>query len=302
MDVKLRSSQVRAARIRMAAIALGFVFASVLGVYLVWRTAEMALDRLVYENKTFAIRTLDIQTDGQIAVDQLRRWAGVKIGQNMFALDLRRVQRDLELISVIQLASVERIMPSTLRIRVVEREPLGQINVPRARPGGGLDLAVFHIDAAGYVMTPLEPKQRATVAVEPYADLPVISGLNFAEVQPGRRLEHPQVQAALQLILSFERSSLAGLTDLKRIDVSSPGVLVATNGHGSEITFGLSDMDQQMRRWRDIFEASQKLGKGVASLDLAITNHIPLRWLEASVVPPVNPKPVKPQRNRKKNV
>src|SRR5262249_34280735 len=88
LDVKLRSSQVRAARARLAAWTLGGAFVVVFGLFLIWRSSEWALDRLVYENKSFAIETIDVQTDGVIAVDQLRRWTGVHVGQNLFALDL----------------------------------------------------------------------------------------------------------------------------------------------------------------------------------------------------------------------
>ena len=75
LDVKLRSSQVRAARTRMTAISLGAVFATVFGLYLLYRAGDLTLNRLVYENKAFAIKEIDVQTDGVISVDQLRRWA-----------------------------------------------------------------------------------------------------------------------------------------------------------------------------------------------------------------------------------
>ena len=103
LDVKLRSSKVRATRARMAAVALGVVFASVLSVYLAWRAADWVLNELVYENTAFAIREIDVQTDGALPVDRLRRWAGVKFGDNLLALDLARVKRDLEMVSLIRI-------------------------------------------------------------------------------------------------------------------------------------------------------------------------------------------------------
>src|ERR1017187_6064177 len=174
LDVKLRSSQVRAARTRMGAIGLGAVFATVFGVYLVYRTGDWALNRLVYENKAFAVQELDVQTDGIISVDELRRWAGVKPGANLLALDLARVKRDLELVPLVQSVSVERILPHTLRIRVTERESIAQVNVPRPRGGGGVELAVYQLDADGYVMMPLDPRQRAILLSQPADMLPVV--------------------------------------------------------------------------------------------------------------------------------
>src|SRR5271166_5053474 len=81
LDVKLRSSQVRASRARMAALALGALFTGVAGLYLAWRSSEWALNVLLYDNKAFAIQQIEVQTDGVIALDQLRRWTDVQVGQ-----------------------------------------------------------------------------------------------------------------------------------------------------------------------------------------------------------------------------
>jgi cell division septal protein FtsQ len=302
LDVKLRSSQVRAARTRLGAIVLGAAFAAIFGLYLAYRTSDWVLNRLVYENKAFAIQELDVQTDGVISLDELRRWSGVKPGANLLALDLARVKRDLELVPLIQAVSIERILPRTLRIRITEREPIAQINVPRLRQGGGVDLAVYQLDADGYVMVPLEPRQRATPLNQPGDALPTVCGVNSSELQPGRRIGAPQVQAALRLILAFEQSPMAGLVDLRRVDVSSSEALVVTTGQGSEVTFGLTDLDQQLRRWHDIFDLGQTMSKAIGTLDLAVTNNIPARWLEASAVPPSTPKSIKTLRLRKKHV
>jgi cell division septal protein FtsQ len=136
LDVRVRSDQVRAARTRLVSIALGVTFGTVFGLYLFWRTGEWALDKFVYENSEFAIQRVDVQTDGVIAPEQLRRWTNVKLGANLIALDLATVKRNLELVSAIDSVSVERILPRTLKIRVTEREPVAQVNVPIATASG----------------------------------------------------------------------------------------------------------------------------------------------------------------------
>ena len=107
---------------------------------------------------------------------------------------------------------------------------------------------------------------------------------NAAEVQAGHRLESPQVQAAHRLLVAFEHSPMASFVDFRRIDVSNPEVLTVTTSQGSELTFGLTNLDQQLRRWREIYELGQKIGKAIATLDLAVTNYLPATWLEASAV------------------
>jgi cell division septal protein FtsQ len=255
------------------------------------------LKRLVYENTAFAIEEIDAQTDGVITPDQLRQWSGVRVGDNLLALDLARVSRDLKLVSAIQSVSLERILPHTLKIRVAEREPLAQVNPVRQAARGGLESAVFYLDAEGYVIMPLEPRQRTAPLNADAEQLPVIFGPTASQVQVGHRIESPPVLAALQLLAAFDNSPMAGLVDIKRVDASAPDVLTVFTGQGSEVIFGLEDMDQQLRRWRAIFDEGQRLSKAVASLDLAVTTSIPVRWLEGSAVPPSTPKLPKKKKN-----
>jgi len=302
LDVRLRLNPGKVLRNRLIAVILSAVFVLVLGFGLIWTTGEWALKVLVYENKAFALRDLEVTTDGVLAIDQIKRWAAVRLDENLLALDLARVKRDLELNPAIETVSIERILPRTLRIRVVERDPIAQINVPRPGPEGGLDLGIFQIDAQGYVMLPLALHQRSGPPAPGGEQYPIISGLDSTDVRPGRRIELPQVQAALQLILAFDHSPMVGLVDIKRIDVSSPEVLIVSTGQGSEVAVGPVDIDHQLRRWREIYDCGQKLNHAIATLDLAVTNNLPARWLEVSAASVVPPKPLKPLHTRKKHV
>jgi cell division protein FtsQ len=299
LDVKLRSDQVRAMRTRLAALTAGILFGTVFGLYLLWRTGEWALDKFVYENSEFAVQHVEVKTDGVIAPDQLRRWSGVKLGDNLIALDLTAVKRNLELVSTIGSVSIERILPRTLKISVTERDPVAQVNIPRADSSGRIAVAVFQLDADGYVMQPLDPRLCVIPLAQVNDQLPVVTGLNVYQLQPGHRVELPQVQAALELVGAFDHSPMAGLVDLRRIDVSLPGVVVVTTGQGGEITFGLNNLEQQLWRWREIYDLGQRMNKAVASLNLAVSNNVPVRWMEAVAVPSALPKTVNPAHTRR---
>jgi hypothetical protein len=153
------------------------------------------------------------------------------------------------------------------------------------------------------VMQPLDPRLSTVTLAQMNSELPVIVGVNAFQLQPGRRMEQPQVQVALQLIAAFAKSPMAGLVDLRRVDVSAPGVVVATTGQGTEVTFGLDNLDQQLRRWRQAYDWGVARQKSIASMDLAVANNVPVRWMLASVAPvTVTPKAVKPAKSRRKNV
>lgn len=301
LEVKVRSQVVRAARTRLAAVSLGVVFGTVLGLFVLWRLGEWTLNQLAYENKSFAIQQIDVRTDGVISQEQLRFWSGVRPGQNLLALDLARVKHDLENWPMIKSASVERILPGTLRVRVVEREPVAQVSLLQPRAGGGLEQKIFHLDADGFLFQPLDPRQRAVPLGQASEQLPLIIGINPADLQPGRRMDPGQMQPALKLIAEFEQSPMAGLVDLRRIDVSAPQVLVVTTGQGSEVTFGLDNFDRQLARWWKVQDQCLRESKAIASLDLAVGDYTPLRLQEAGPVQPPAKKP-KPVRARRTNV
>jgi hypothetical protein len=299
LDVKLRSNQVRAARVRVVSLALGAVLGMTIVVFLAWKGGNWVLNRLVFENPAFVIRTLDITTDGSIPVEQLRRWTALRPSENLLALDLARIKRNLELSPLIQSVAVERVLPGTLRIRVTERVPVAQVRVPVPGAGGGAFTNVFHLDAAGFVMMPME--QLAPGAGGATEHLPLLTGVARAELRPGRRVDSPQVHAALRLIHAFGSSPMAGLVDLAQVDVSAPEVLRVLTGQGSEVYFGGRALDQQLRRWRILHEYGEQHQKAIKSLDLSVAENIPAVWMDASAALPAAPKPAKPPRSGKKN-
>src|SRR4026207_6619 len=93
LDVKLRSSKVRAARTRVAVVVTTVLFSVAFGLFLLWQVGAWALNHFLYENPAFATTQIDLETDGVIAIDQLKTWAAVKPGDNLLALDLARVKR-----------------------------------------------------------------------------------------------------------------------------------------------------------------------------------------------------------------
>ena len=303
LDVKLSASQRRENRFRRVTLLLGSSLILFFTVFIVWRGGEMLLRRFVYENPAFAIRALDVETDGVLSPEQIRTWAGVRRNDNLLALDLARVERDLKLVPAIEAVSLERVLPGGLRVRVTEREPIAQVIQSQVRAANGYEGGVYTLDANGYFMFPIEAVQRTTPVVQTNDHLPVIVGIPARDVRPGRQTETPQVKAALALVKEFERSPMAGLVDLKQIDVATPGVLLVTTVQGNELTFGLVDFDGQLRRWRSVHDYAQRFGKHITSMDLAVANNAPMLWTDVTGIPvPPRAKTPKTSPYKKKHV
>lgn len=288
LDVKVARREVRRMRARVATMAATLSLGTVFAVFVAWRCGDWALDQFVYRNKAFDIQHIDLQTDGVIAHEQLRRWAGVRKNENLFALDIARVKRDLELVPAIESAAVEKVLPNALRIRVVEREPVARIHS-------------CLIDRNGYVMLPLDPQQRS-IPPQPGEHYPLITGVSSTEVRLGREAESPQVRAALRFIAAFEHSPMATVVDLARVDVSQPEVLHVTTVQHNQVILSVNDFDRQLNRWWLVFSAGVQQARQIASLDLSVADYLPLRWSESVAVPPSAPKVRKASPYKKKHV
>ncbi len=299
LHVKLSSKQTRAQAIRLAATALGVSLGTLAVLFGFWAGSDWILDQLVFKNEMFAVKNLEISSDGALPPAQIQKWAEVKLGDNIFALDMTRIRRQLEWVPVVQKASLERVLPHTLKIRVTEREPIARVAVYDLQPG--FVRRLYLIDSFGHVMEPL--RELPGWAAE-FADqmLPLLTGIPLTELRPGFAVDSDQVRAALQLIELFETSTMSGLVDLSTVDVSSPGVLVVMTTQGSEITFALNDLERQLRRWRSIYDHGAATGQAIATLDLSISNNVPARWVEADLVPAADPKPLPTPRHKKKHV
>jgi hypothetical protein len=302
LDVKLRSDQVRRTRVRAGLLAGGVLLGTLLGAFALWRGGEWVLDQTVYQNSAFAIERIEVSNDGIISAPQLCRWAGVRAGQNLIALDIARVKRNLEMVPALETVAVERVLPRTLRIRVTEREPVVEVAVLQTNRQGGLENRIFHLDAHGVVMPPLPPQAAVRPLGQPDAALPRLIGLKQMDLQPAQPVSSRAARAAIQLAVEFACSPMGGLVNLKSIDITPGDVLSVITEQGSEVTFALDQINVQLGRWRQVHDEGLRKGKGsLASLDLSVANNAPARWLEARATPPAV-KPPKTNRTKKPHV
>jgi cell division septal protein FtsQ len=299
LDVKLSSSKRREVRSRrLVWLVVGsLMFFGV--IYGGWRGGDALIQHFIYNNDGFAITKLEMESDGVLAPEQLRSWAGVRPGANLMRLDLARVKRDLEMVPAIESVAVERVLPGTLRVHVTEREPVAQVLLlkPDGTVGGR-----YTVDANGVFMFPIENAQRASPPAQTNDALPTLLGVQARDIRPGRQTESPQVLAALALVRMFNRSPMVGTVDIRHIDLSHAGVLVLMTGQGNEVTFGPGDLETQLRRWRSVHDHASRFGRHITTLDLAVGNNCPMQWIDASGVAPAPPRPIKPSPYKKRHV
>lgn len=105
---------------------------------------------------------------------------------NLLLLPSERVRDDVSSLPWVESVKVDRMLPGTVRIRVVEREAAIVLSLGSAR---------WMVDAHGYVL-----------AAGADAGLPVLAGVEVGEVAPGVRLRTAEARAALKVFADLPRS------------------------------------------------------------------------------------------------
>ena len=210
-------------------------------------------------NDRFTVRTLDLASDGKLQPSHIREYAGLASGLNLFALDLRRIRRELESVPVVGMVTVTRILPDTLRIRISERLAVARLG----DEAGGQALAV---DRGGFTLGPSSVSTR----------LPVITGCRARGLRPGSRVEDAGVRAALELIELSDEPVYSRFVRIRRVDVSDDELLRVDLERGERIRFPRRDMASRMERLCDIIRQSADEGRAIASVDMMVDRNFPV--------------------------
>ena len=276
LNVDLPLEKLRQQKIRMAMRAAGWIF-GLAAVFLgVWYGVSWVMKAGFSQNEYFNVKRIEIHTDGMVDTQQIRSWARVQEGENLFSLDLHRVKRDLQIVPIINEVAVERLLPHTLRLRVKERKPLAGIILYKQDQRGKLNRIVYWVGDDGIL---IPPDSEANAGFKtPAKWLPLITGLKQADLMPGRPIQSHQLISALSLIDRFDLSPMAGLAHLRQIDISRRETLEVMTWQGAHITLSLNGLDRQLNRWRKIYDLSRERKSTISSADLSIKNNLPVKW------------------------
>lgn len=276
LDLEAHIGPKKRQKVRAFCNALGVTIAVVMVGWSVWWGSEMMYSEWVLKNEALNLKRLEIRSNGLIPPAQLQRWARVREGENLMAIDLHQIKRSLELVPLIENAAIERQFPDTLRIHVTERRPIAQVRAFQTGEGGFVP-QLFYVDRFGFVLLPLQEQVEAWRALG--ESIPFISGMNADLLRPGRQITTVELRAALELIERFNKTRMARVNALSNVDLSEKQALRVTAASGAEVVFALKDIPTQLARWRAVEAYGSLHHRELASLDLAITNYVPVRWV-----------------------
>lgn len=213
-----------------------------------------------------SLRVKQIKVEGNriVATNEIVQLIQAPFGTLLYKADLTSIQRNVMSHYYIKDAVVERNLPNTIRVTVIERVPIAIIN--RNEP--------LYLDDEGVVLPRSVSKKMF--------DLPIVSGIAAPEqLALGSHVTQPDVLEALQLLAVVKIVNRPLSYNISEIQIrnGSDIVLFAAES-GVPIIFGRGDMANKIARlevfWNDI--ARTRGPQNLQYIDLRYQDQIVARW------------------------
>ena len=284
LDVKVRARRASARRLQKGffvlaslLIVLSLIGAGVFG-------AQRLLNSVFFTNPDYAVHSVEVATDGELARDVVLRTAQIDDGSNIFSINLSAVEDRLRALPQVEEVNVQRLLPDKLKIVIQERRPIAWIASADANKSGFNYDSAYLVDRRGIV---LKPKGSAPE----YMTLPIVIGVDLTNVTVGQPIDRDPVKAALELIRDCPEV-LQSRFQIATIDVSKEYCLVVSDKQRSVITFSTDtdDLMAQLRRLAMLLSYCERSSKDLQSANLMAERNIPVVFNEPAV-PSASPEP-----------
>lgn len=210
------------------------------------------------------INQIKINGNRIVNTNEIIQLTQVQIGALLYKADLTAIQQNIMSHHYIKDAVVERNLPNSINIQIIERVPIAMVNLSEP----------LYLDEDGVVL----PK---TVSHKIF-DLPMISGISANEpFVLGSTITQPDEIEALQLLAVLRTMNRPLYHNISEIQVRYGGdILLYSAEGGVPIIFGRGDLPGKLIRmeifWNDIVRT-----RGVQYLqyvDLRYQDQIVARW------------------------
>lgn len=183
-----------------------------------------------------AVNRVIVQGNHRLSVGDIDALIGDVRGESLLLVDLHRFQTRLLDSPWVQSVTLRRILPSTVDVRIVERDP-----VAIARLGQQLYL----VDGTGVIIDEYGPQYGDL-------DLPIVDGMAAPVSEGGRAIDPGRAQLAARFL-----SALAGRPELRRavsqVDVSrESNVVVLLGDDPAQLYLGDQQFVERLRTYLEI--------------------------------------------------
>ena len=162
----------------------------------------------LFDSRYFKVSEVRVENESRVTAEEIAALSDVRLGHNIFELDLPRIGRKIEENPWVKSAEVRRLFPRTVVIRVEERSPKAVIN---------LDY-LYYVDGDGEIFKVLEADDSL--------DFPVITGLERKDLLEKPDEAQNRLREMVGLVGELTGRRIFGLQDVSEIHLDQTGEIV----------------------------------------------------------------------------
>ncbi len=220
-------------------LAIKIVLAVTLGVlaFVGYRTAASA--------SFFQVKTVDVQGAARASREEIKAAVLRSSSKGVWQADLERISEGLRSLPWVRTAVVSRVLPSGLRVRVTEREP-----VVIARTGAG---HLVWVDEEGVVLGTASPGEQDFF----------IRGLDEGRGAEARQQNRERIAAARELARAWAQTGVAGrVSEVNLDDLGDVRVQLAGDDAHVEVRLGREEFPKRFRQALEVLDAQRNTPRG----------------------------------------
>lgn len=218
--------------------------------------------RLFVSNPAYVVNAIEARSDGLLKPEQLRRYAKVEAGENLFSFKLSDVRANLEAEPIVKTARVRRQLPDTLMIDVHERAPIACVVW-----GMNARNVIFQlVDADGIIIG-----RAARVK-----HLPMIKGLVLSKKGLGDSIADTRAREALAALEYYNDERLDRFMEIREISVGMPDFLSVVLKSGTELRIPRNNINEALSNGVAYLRKEESEGNRYRRLDLVPSTTRPI--------------------------
>lgn len=191
--------------------------------------------------EVFALKQINIQGAAQVPKAEIMDYAGLRLGDGLYAFSLAHVERAIEEHPLIARARLLRRPPHELRIFVIEQKPVAYVEAEK----------LYAVNAQGQVFA----RAEALAGL----DLPVLTGIAKQDLQGDHA--QSQIKQGLKLIDQWGRAGFSP-QELGEVHFDPAlGVSLELGGELRQVHLGVRRWEQKLNQLRKIRSSIAKQGK-----------------------------------------
>jgi cell division protein FtsQ len=189
-------------------LGLGVLLVVGASVLVAWGAHRYALT-----SPRFAVRQIEVKGGKRKTEDQIAQVAGIKRGDNVFAVDTNQVEQKLLSDPWVKQVKVTRALPSTVSIELEERE---------AGALASIGDRLYLVTKSGEPFKPVEEG-------DPF-DLPVLTGVTAEDLARDRARAVERIALGLEIVRHWERIPMSRVHPMQEVHLAPGGDVSITVG------------------------------------------------------------------------